>query len=154
MAANSARDASKEAFLRRLGVGINLAALAQLQMDTSEWSALGRTVGHVRLAGDIAAPLVDWKSCRHQLDKENMEDTLMKGVRSHSGLRTLLAGARQALVHNLMVVLDPLHVLPKELPLSYQTIMLLWRVLLETFSSDEFPCDQVRAPQLPPLSTS
>ena len=130
-----------EAFLQRLGMGINLAPHVYTQMDKSEWRALRDTVGHVRLAGDIATPLIDWKTCRHRLDADNL--TLIDGVRSHSGLITLRTGVKDALAHNLTVVLDPLHVLPNELPLSYQMISLLWRVLLETFSSEEFPCDRV-----------
>lgn len=131
-------------FARRLGRGVNIAssAIDKQALSVAEFKGLAaRGVQHVRIAGGLIGVLLNYSTCPASTIEP--ASSLSKQVLSDSP--AMMAFKQQvefALEADLLVVLDPLHTLMM-VEQTHDAFSWMWEVLLECFSTNDFPVDRV-----------
>lgn len=144
--------ANAHAWLRAAGVGVNISPsnIRHRQLERADYDLLARRVGHVRLGGSIAEPLLDWAQCPAAV-RSGMSDADAQAriVTSDGGepgtehsFELFLQAAEVALAAGLKVVLNPFHQ-RFFLDVTWDTTRWVWHAVLARFPVARFPLDSV-----------
>ena len=88
------RDGSHHArVLRHLGSGVSIMAGAQQLLTEADYHGLSERVGHARICGQIAEPLIDWTTCPGSTRTFQNDSHATAVLRSHHGFKKFKAAA-------------------------------------------------------------
>ena len=154
----SAPDA--RAFLASLGAGVNIASwnIRYGNVHANDYAWLASRVGHVRLGGWIAEPLLDWTTCpvttRGLAALGGSDESAIERIIQGDGaepweaegngppMALLRQAAADAVAAGLKVVLNPFHQRFMG-EVSADTVRWVWGAVLQEFPLADFPASAV-----------